>query len=122
MWRMALAGWVLGIGLGGSLSAEAQSCAPQSIRWETGGEAHVTTLIGRLRNGCPVLEQERGPVNGPVRLAQGGVDCDCDLMIDGREALFARPHPVAARRLAGLCRANRAAALDWQGAADLQPE
>jgi len=102
-----------GIGLGGGawLPALAQSCAPQSVIWESGGEAHGTAVLGRLRNGCPVLTQRRGPPGAAPRIELTGTDCDCDLRIDGAEGRFETPHPLVAGRLVETCRANRALTL-----------
>jgi len=96
--------------LGPAKPANAQSCAPQSITWNVDGERHDTTVMGLLRDGCPVIRQSRETLGGQDA-AQTGMDCDCDLLIDGVETLFAAPNPLAAKRLIAVCEANRAAAL-----------
>ncbi|MEM7766957.1 MAG: hypothetical protein AAF253_05650 [Pseudomonadota bacterium] len=95
----------LGVGTG-----LAQSCATQSIVWTAGGEAHGTAVLGRLRDGCPVLQQRRTREAGGTVFQLTGRDCDCDLVIDGMERLFRAPSPLAAKRLVAVCEANRALA------------
>ncbi|MEM0986121.1 MAG: hypothetical protein AAGJ32_07740 [Pseudomonadota bacterium] len=94
----------------GQSVASAQSCATQSIVWERSGERHGTAILGRLRDGCPVLSQRRGRTGEGSVLQMTGRDCDCDLRIDGMEDLFEVPAPLAARRMVGVCRANLALA------------
>ena len=89
--------------------ADAQSCAAQSIRWETDGAEHRTVVEPRTRNGCPVLSQTLS--RSGVRLDEAtGVDCDCDLRIDGEEARFRAPKALVAGRMIRVCQANKASA------------
>ena len=109
MWRLIAISCILVCG--GGAPVMAQSCATQSIVWEQDGESHGTAILGRLRDGCPVLQQRRGREGSGSVIQLSGQDCDCDLRIDGLEALFEAPSPLAAKRMTGVCQANRALAL-----------
>ncbi len=89
--------------------AQAQSCAAQSIRWEKDGIEHRTVLEPRTRNGCPVLTQTQS-ASGAAQAEATGVDCNCDLLIDGEEARFNPPNPLVAGRMTRACEANKASA------------
>ncbi len=90
-------------------TVSAQSCVEQSISWSKNGEQHRTVIEPRLRNGCAVLSQTIS--RHGVRTAQAtGRDCDCDLIIDGEEARFSGPNPLAAGRMLNVCRDNLASA------------
>ena len=89
--------------------ADAQSCAAQSIRWDVDGAEHRTVVEPRTRNGCPVLSQSIS--RSGARLAEAtGVDCDCDLRIDGEEARFSAPNALVSGRMISVCKANKASA------------
>lgn len=89
--------------------ADAQSCAARSIRWEKDGVEHRTVIEPRTRNGCPVLTQTLSR-SGATLTNATGVDCDCNLLIDGKESLFSPPNPLVAGRMTEACRANKASA------------
>jgi len=87
--------------------ASAQFCSEQSISWTEGGERHVTVIEGRIRNGCPVVRQSITRADGDVT-EETGVDCDCDLLIDGAEERFSKPLAIVSGRMLSVCEANRA--------------
>jgi len=91
--------------------SHAQFCAEQSISWtEEGGAVHTTVIEGRIRNGCPMVRQSIAQP-GASPLEASGMDCDCDLIVDGEEARFSAPMPIVARRMLDVCQQNRASAL-----------
>ena len=95
--------------------ASAQSCAEQSISWTEDGYRHTTVIEGRLRNGCPVMRQSIAKEGAP-RIQEIGVDCDCDLVIDGLEETFSPPLAIVSGRMLEVCAANKASYTPWDGA------
>lgn len=92
-----------------ALPASAQFCAEQSISWTQDGARHETIIEGRVRDGCPMMRQTIRFASGEVR-AESGPDCDCDLIIDGREGAFDAPLPIVSGRMLDVCHQNRASA------------
>ena len=95
--------------------ASAQSCAEQSISWTEDGYRHTTVIEGRLRNGCPMMRQSIAK-EGTPRIQEIGVDCDCDLVIDGWEGTFSPPLAIVSGRMLDVCEANKASYTPWDGA------
>ncbi|MEO0467086.1 MAG: hypothetical protein AAF216_11140 [Pseudomonadota bacterium] len=95
--------------------ASAQYCAEQSISWTEGGAKHTTVIEGRVRNGCPMVRQTITPASGEP-ISQTGMDCDCDLVIDGAELTFTPPLAIVSGRMKEVCAANKASYTPWNGA------
>lgn len=86
--------------------ASAQFCAEQSISWTQDGARHETIIEGRIRDGCPMMRQTIRLSSGEL-IAQSGPDCDCDLIIDGREGEFSAPLAIVSGRMLDVCHQNR---------------
>ncbi len=60
-------------------------CRSVSTTWEQGGHALQTRISTQAKNGCKLIYQS---IDGAET---EGVDCNCDLIIDGMEARFTPP-------------------------------
>ena len=56
-----------------------------------------TQISSRAQNGCKELKQS---IDG---VEESGVDCNCDLIIDGREGQFRAPPPYQSDSLLRVC-------------------
>jgi hypothetical protein len=80
-----------------TMSASAEVCRSKSTVWQDNGFTNRTEISTRADNGCKRLKQS---IDG---VEEEGVDCNCDLIIDGREGHFSAPDPYAQTSLLEIC-------------------
>ena len=79
------------------LPANAEICRSVATVWQEAGYTHRTEISTRADNGCKRLTQS---IDG---LEETGNDCNCDLVIDGREGHFRAPDAYGATSLLAIC-------------------
>ncbi len=72
-------------------------CVYRSTVWQEAGYSHRTQISSRAENGCKEIVQS---IDGQE---ERGVDCNCDLIIDGREGDFRAPPTYQATPLLEVC-------------------
>jgi len=85
-----------------ALPASAEVCRSKSAVWQEAGVTHRTEISTRADEGCKRLKQS---IDG---VEEEGHDCNCDLIIDGREDYFRAPDPYAQTSLLEICRGPEA--------------
>lgn len=78
-------------------SASAEICRSQAVTWKADGERFRTEISTRADNGCKRILYRRGGIE------TAGHDCNCDLIIDGREYDQSAPPDAASTALKAIC-------------------
>lgn len=85
------------LSVAGTASAE-EICRSISTSWESGGQSYSTRMWTKAQGGCKVIVHE---IEGETF---EGVDCNCDLVMDGAEARISQPVSERQRqRLTDIC-------------------
>jgi hypothetical protein len=94
---------ILGLSAAAEDSADLKS---YSTSWNTGDEAHRAIMFPHEQDGCKLLVQsKRFKRDGREAFTETeGRDCNCDLVIDGLEAVFVPATGYASRRLLEVCK------------------
>lgn len=77
--------------------AHAEVCRSQSTSWKSEGHKFRTEISTRADNGCKRMTYRKDD------LETAGHDCNCDLIIDGREYDHKAPPSSAANPLLNIC-------------------
>ncbi len=77
--------------------ASAEVCRSVATVWQEAGFTYRTEISTRADNGCKRLKQN---IDG---IQEAGNDCNCDLVIDGREGHFRAPPAYNAPPLLAVC-------------------
>jgi len=80
-----------------ALPVSAEICRSVATVWQQAGFSHRTAISTRADNGCKRLKQS---IDG---VEETGNDCNCDLIIDGREGHFRAPPAYNATSLLTIC-------------------
>lgn len=77
--------------------ADADECRTAATSWQEAGYAMRTEISSRAEAGCKRIKQS---IDG---LEEDGLDCNCDLIIDGREGHFRAPPTFSQSPLLEVC-------------------
>ncbi|MEM9054765.1 MAG: hypothetical protein AAGB16_05520 [Pseudomonadota bacterium] len=77
--------------------ALAEVCRSASTVWQEAGYSIRTEISTRADRGCKLIKQS---IDG---VEEEGLDCNCDLIIDGREGHFRAPPAYQATPLLEIC-------------------
>lgn len=77
--------------------ASAQECRTAATSWQEAGFSMRTEVSSRAEAGCKQITQS---IDG---IEETGVDCNCDLIIDGREGHFRTPPAYSQTSLLEVC-------------------
>ena len=80
-----------------SALAEADECRTAATSWQEAGYAMRTEISSRAEAGCKRIKQS---IDG---IEEDGLDCNCDLIIDGREGHFRAPPTFSQSPLLEVC-------------------
>jgi hypothetical protein len=80
-----------------ALPAAAEVCRFEATTWIENGITYRTEISTLADNGCKRLTQS---IDG---IEEEGHDCNCDLIIDGREGHFKAPNVYSQERLLAIC-------------------
>ena len=75
----------------------AQECRTAATSWQEAGFSMRTEVSSRAEAGCKQITQS---IDG---IEETGVDCNCDLIIDGREGHFRTPPAYSQTSLLEVC-------------------
>lgn len=89
----------------GAMADEASERQSYTTRHNYNGVAYRSVMFPHETDGCKILIQSRRwTEDGRQRVFETeGLDCNCDLMIDGRESDFFPATGYASRKLLGVC-------------------
>ncbi|MDJ0922720.1 MAG: hypothetical protein QNI84_16450 [Henriciella sp.] len=90
--------------------AAAEINRSQAVSWKADGERYRTEISTRADNGCKRMTYSR------AGLEVAGHDCNCDLIIDGREYDHAAPPEGASSALKAICTGPEADPATYSGA------
>ena len=79
------------------IPASAEICRFEATSWTESGVTYRTEISTIADNGCKRLVQS---IDG---VEESGHDCNCDLIIDGREGHFKAPDAYAQTKLLEIC-------------------
>jgi hypothetical protein len=77
--------------------ASAEVCRSATTVWQEAGYSMRTEISTRAERGCKLIKQS---IDG---VEEEGLDCNCDLIIDGREGHFRAPPAYQAAPLLEIC-------------------
>ncbi len=90
----------------GAAADEAADLKSYSTSWTKDEETHRSVMFPHESDGCKLLVQSKQYMNDGRKAftETEGRDCNCDLVIDGLEEVFAPATGYAARRLTEVCK------------------
>lgn len=75
----------------------AEQCRTAATSWQEAGYAMRTEVTSRADAGCKLIKQS---IDG---VEERGLDCNCDLLIDGREGQYRTPPAYSQTPLLEVC-------------------
>lgn len=88
-----------------STAPEEEVCTSYTTVWQDGYVSNRSIMFPHEIDGCKIMVQSKTWTHAPngATIEHEGPDCNCDLIIDGRENMFDAPEGYRAKRLLEVC-------------------